>query len=268
MDSQHELRGHDFLPPAEVLEQIPGACQTENIPAEDKTIWVHYFSAASDHYNAEIWHEPGGHEAPGRWMGFGYARFAAFPEGAEWGYVDLDELEQVRAEAPSGLPVIVERDLAWQPKPFRDIHLQAAAAADASRQAGHDPVPAHRDALTEVPGAAGGFHPAHPIPQPAEPTLDPATGRLDPPIRHTWTELSQPGQSGEQQAMGQKTQTGQRQIPAALTASTGATQETGIQHPSARHYPESSALALNRQWNQVARRALDHAAETEHEAGQ
>jgi hypothetical protein len=143
MDSQRQDRGHRFLPPPEVLSQIPGARQTESTAAEDKTIWLHYFSAASDHYIAEAWQEPESQGEPDRWMGFGYARFAAFPDLAEWGYIDLDELEQVRAEGPGGLPVIVERDLPWQPKPFREIQSEAAGAPTARQE--RSPVVAERD---------------------------------------------------------------------------------------------------------------------------
>jgi hypothetical protein len=121
MDSQRGQRGHDFLPPHEALSKIPGAYGSESVPAEDKTIWLHYFSVATDHYLAEVWHEPGEQDGPAQWMGFGYARLAAFPQGAEWGYVNLDELEQLRAETPDGLPVIVERDLNWEPKKFSEV---------------------------------------------------------------------------------------------------------------------------------------------------
>ena len=55
MDSQRGQRGHDFLHPDKALSNIP----QRELAAEDKTIWLHYFSAASDHYLAEIWHEPG-----------------------------------------------------------------------------------------------------------------------------------------------------------------------------------------------------------------
>ena len=121
MDSQRGQRGHDFLPADEALSTIPGAYGSEHIPAEDKTIWLHYFSAASDHYMAEVWHEPGQDGEPGQWMAFGYARLAAFPEGAEWGYISLDELEQLRVQGPGGVPVIVERDLNWEPEKFSQL---------------------------------------------------------------------------------------------------------------------------------------------------
>jgi len=55
-------------------------------------------------------------------MAFGYARLASHPEGQEWGYLDLDELEQARGRTPQGLPVLVERDMHWEPTPFSEIN--------------------------------------------------------------------------------------------------------------------------------------------------
>jgi len=121
MDTQRRLRGHAFLPPKRVLDKAPAAYATENIGAEDKTIIAHYFSGGADYYIAEMWQEPGEEGEPSRWMAFGYARLASHPEGQEWGYLDLDELEQVRGRTPQGLPVIVERDMHWDPTPFSQI---------------------------------------------------------------------------------------------------------------------------------------------------
>ena len=50
-------------------------------------------------------------------IAFGYVRLGGQPEGAEWGYVDLDELAQVYV-APL---VIVERDLGWRPRPAGEV---------------------------------------------------------------------------------------------------------------------------------------------------
>jgi len=111
VDTQRERRGHDFLSDADTLGKIPVLYGTEDTPAEDKIIWLHYFSAASDHYVAEV----GWDEDAGAWLAFGYAIFTGFPEGAEWGYLSLNELEEVNAHG--GL-VIVERDLHWEPRPF------------------------------------------------------------------------------------------------------------------------------------------------------
>ena len=110
-ETQRKRRGHAFLPPKAVLAKIPKLYGTENTEAGDKIIWVHYFSASSDHYIAELDPETG--EA------YGYAKLAAYPEGAEWGYVSLPELEQVNVH--HGL-VIVERDMFWEPKKFSEIN--------------------------------------------------------------------------------------------------------------------------------------------------
>ena len=121
MDTQRRLRGHAFLPPRKVLDKAPAAYATENVAAEDKTIIAHYFSSGADYYIAEMWQEPDEEGERSRWMAFGYARLASHPEGQEWGYLDLDELEQVRGRTTQGLPVLVERDMHWQPTPFSQI---------------------------------------------------------------------------------------------------------------------------------------------------
>jgi hypothetical protein len=121
VDTQRRLRGHAFLPPKRVLDKVPGAYATENVEAEDKTIIAHYFTGGADYYIAEMWQERGEEEEPSRWMAFGYARLASHPEGQEWGYLDLDELEQVRGRTTQGLPVLVERDMHWEPTPFSQI---------------------------------------------------------------------------------------------------------------------------------------------------
>jgi hypothetical protein len=87
---------------------------TDRIPAEEKIIWAHYFSAGGDWYVAELG-EPGDDAST---EAFGYMKLAAFPDGAEWGYFGLEGLEQVKA---MGGLVIVERDCWWKPCRFSDI---------------------------------------------------------------------------------------------------------------------------------------------------
>lgn len=111
-ETQRARRGHDFLPPADELAEIPALYETDGIPAEAKLIPLHYFAASGDWWIAEIGMEDGHPVA------YGYARLASYPEGAEWGYADLAELEEVNAH--HGL-VIVERDLHWQPRKFGEI---------------------------------------------------------------------------------------------------------------------------------------------------
>src|SRR5260370_40568105 len=98
IETQFLRRGHTFMPPPEVLAEIPALYATDRVEPDDKIIHVHYFSAGSDHWVAELNPETG--EA------FGYTRLASYPEGAEWGYSDLGELEGGNAWCG---PVISER---------------------------------------------------------------------------------------------------------------------------------------------------------------
>lgn len=108
LETQRKRRGHSFMPGPDV--QVPGLYATEGTTMDDKTIAVHYFCAVGDWYVAEADFDSG--EA------FGYAKLAAYPDGAEWGYFDLSELETLNAH--HGL-VIVERVCFWTPKRFADI---------------------------------------------------------------------------------------------------------------------------------------------------
>jgi hypothetical protein len=108
-ETQRRRRGHAFMPPKTIMDKLPRLYTTDSIPAEDKIIPLHYFAASGDWWIAELGDNG---EA------FGYVKLAAFPEGAEWGYIDLNELEQVNVA--HGL-VIVERDMHWTPVKFSDI---------------------------------------------------------------------------------------------------------------------------------------------------
>ncbi|MEV6817812.1 hypothetical protein AB0M72_03560 [Nocardiopsis dassonvillei] len=134
VETQRELRGHDFLPSDAELAKIPGAYETEDVRESFKKVHLHYFTASVDWWLVEVWQENAGvTEEPPQWMGFGYTRFANHPEGAEWGYISLNELEglnvQKRPDSSDPLlltlvelgllvptPIIVERDLNWKPK--------------------------------------------------------------------------------------------------------------------------------------------------------
>jgi hypothetical protein len=107
-ETQRKRRGHNFLPPKSV--NVPMIKTTTGIPMAEKSIPLHYFCAAGDWYIAEADFTTG--EA------FGYVKLAAMPDMAEWGYIDLNELEQLNVH--HGL-VIVERDMYWTPVKFSDI---------------------------------------------------------------------------------------------------------------------------------------------------
>lgn len=104
------LRGHAFYPPQKIRHRIPALYTTDDTPAEEKTIYAHYFAAWGDWLIAELDWSTG--EA------FGWARIGGNQTG-EWGYIDLPALESFRSER--GLPNLVERDLYFDPAPAREI---------------------------------------------------------------------------------------------------------------------------------------------------
>jgi hypothetical protein len=110
-DTQRARRGHDFYPPDHQAAAIPALYGTEDTPTGDKVLHLHYFAAACDWWIAEY--------DPATGAAFGYASLGD-PQNAEWGYLDLPELEQVSVR--SGL-LIVERDLHWTPTRAADAGL-------------------------------------------------------------------------------------------------------------------------------------------------
>jgi hypothetical protein len=110
-ETQRKWRGHDFYPDAGHADAIPPLYGTEDTPAGEKVLHLHYVAAACDWWIAEY--------DPATGTAFGYACLGD-PQNAEWGYLDLPELEQVTAA--SGL-LIAERDLHWTPVRAADAHL-------------------------------------------------------------------------------------------------------------------------------------------------
>jgi hypothetical protein len=106
------LRGHAFLPDPATLASIPALYATEDTPLDDELLHLHYFAGSCDWWVAEL-------NADHR-RAFGYADLGH----AEWGYFDLAELRAVAVRHPSGLPVVVERDLHWTPIRFADLRRQ------------------------------------------------------------------------------------------------------------------------------------------------
>ena len=86
------------------LNKIPRLYATEDVPAKDKVIHIHFFLASSDWYIAEF---------------DGDDTFFGLVEGheKELGYFSLRELQSVRGMM--GLPI--ERDLYWSPKMLQEI---------------------------------------------------------------------------------------------------------------------------------------------------
>ena len=109
VETQRDRRGHDFYPPVDAT--VPALYATEDRPAATKVLHLHYFAGACDWWIAEY--------DPATGTAFGYACLGD-PACAEWGYLDLPELERVRVR--SGL-VIVERDLNWVSVPAAEADL-------------------------------------------------------------------------------------------------------------------------------------------------
>jgi hypothetical protein len=120
-------RGHAFIP--DDLASLPKLFSTEGTLSNDKIIHLHYFMGSADWWIAEV--------DPENLLAFGYACLGD-PQGAEWGYVDLAELGVVsittnmREVEPGDdgemvvkrvvqFPMLVERDLYWNPKPFGEV---------------------------------------------------------------------------------------------------------------------------------------------------
>lgn len=116
-ETQRKARGHAFTPPKAVLRKIPALYETDGQDFDDKTIWLHYFGPNFDWYIAEL--DPENNEA------FGYTKRAEHPEGADWGYINLDQLEGLTYEMRLGNLRIprpyVERDMHWTPCKFKEI---------------------------------------------------------------------------------------------------------------------------------------------------
>lgn len=106
------LRGHDFLPPAADLVLVPPLYATESTPLPDKVVWIHYFAGACDWYVMEY--------DPAEGLAFGWADLGD-PQNAELGYMTLGELRDLLVMTREGLPVVVGRDLGWEPVRFSEV---------------------------------------------------------------------------------------------------------------------------------------------------
>lgn len=109
MTTADTLRGHPFLPSADVLATIPKLYATEDTKLADKIAHLHYFVGACDWFVVEY--------DPDTGIAFGWADLGD-PQNAELGYFSLPELQTITVSHPSGYTVVVERDLHWTPGPI------------------------------------------------------------------------------------------------------------------------------------------------------
>ena len=130
-ETNRRERGHACYPPAGDLAAIPALYATENVATDEKLIYLHYFVRDCDWWIAEL--------NPVTGLAFGYACLHADATNAEWGYIDLTELEGLYQPAHvqtdrNGRParllphLIVERDLHWSVRPAGQADLPGARA--------------------------------------------------------------------------------------------------------------------------------------------
>ena len=77
------------IPSQSRLDKIPRLYETENIPAEDKMIHLHFFIGSSDWYVAEF-------DSIDTF--FGYVILNGDLQCAEWGYFSFAELKAIRVD--------------------------------------------------------------------------------------------------------------------------------------------------------------------------
>ena len=96
-------------PSAQELNQIPKLYDSEDVPAKDKMIYMHFFLANSDWFVAEF---------DGDDTFFGFACLNGWTDCAEWGYISVRELKELNFR---GLEV--DRELNWISKKAKDVPL-------------------------------------------------------------------------------------------------------------------------------------------------
>ena len=96
-------------PTRKQLDRIPRLYETENIPAEDKLIYIHFFIGGCDWYIAEY---------DGDDLFFGFAILNSDFEMAEWGYISFAELKSIHVH---GIEIDCETD--WTPTLACNIDL-------------------------------------------------------------------------------------------------------------------------------------------------
>jgi len=95
-------------PTGKQLAKLPEFYTTEETPAEEKTIKMHFFIGGSDWYVAEY---------DGDDTFFGFVILNSDYQMAEWGYFSLFELD--RAKDRTGIEIDI--DLYWQLVKFSEI---------------------------------------------------------------------------------------------------------------------------------------------------
>jgi len=100
------------MPAQERLDGIPRLYATENIPANNKLIYLHFFIGECDWYIAEY----GGDD-----IFFGFANLNGDLQNAEWGYSSFSELKEIKIGG--WCEVDCELGELWEVKRFGEIEV-------------------------------------------------------------------------------------------------------------------------------------------------
>ena len=100
-------------PTKKQLAKLPKLYATEKVKLENKMIRMHFFIGSSDWYIAEF---------DGVDTFFGYAILNGDLQMAEWGYVSLRELKEIKVGY-----VEVDREIHWKPKKFSKVMVDYAS---------------------------------------------------------------------------------------------------------------------------------------------
>ncbi len=90
------------IPSEKALKKIPRLYETESVEASDKLIYLHFFLAGSDWFVAEY---------DGKDTFFGFACLNGWKDLAEWGYISVKELKELRVKQP--IVVDGKREVMW-----------------------------------------------------------------------------------------------------------------------------------------------------------
>ena len=92
-------------PTQERLSKIPKLYETENVPLQEKLIYLHFFIGGSDWFVAEY---------DGDDLFFGFAVLNGDLQMAEWGYVSFSELKSIKVQG--WMEIDCELEEHWQAK--------------------------------------------------------------------------------------------------------------------------------------------------------
>jgi len=103
-------------PSKERLDKVPKLYATEGIPVQDKEIHLHFFIGGTDYYISEF---------DGEDIMFGFCILNNDLEMAEWGYISLAELREIKVKG--WLEVDCELEEYWTVKTAKEVKQIADA---------------------------------------------------------------------------------------------------------------------------------------------